>query len=734
MNNRENTLLRPALRAVMLLFLSVMTHCTYAQYNSMWYTFDPSVKNYATKMVPGTNRESVMAGTAFGSTGLGIPHFMKLDDGYPAPLAPMITAQNLFRDNDFIDQRTVDVVARDNDEYFMVILAREDPANPMAKDKIKVIHTNNAAALVQERVFYDPTADYDLYPLSALYNPANNYLYICGYATTLITVHPDMPDEHTPKHAFIMSIDISNPSDASTWTVRAMKYFESSPATNNNPELDWDIAMRMQIIEYGNNADDIFLTGSVNAWTGPTSPVGSCVYHVRSATMVHILDPNSLDDQYGNSRHFIDRTPNVLVGNGMMEYGVALVQDPDKADGLDNYIVSNIYAAASDGCGNKPNDWYNTIGFNSKTDRIAITHANEDYETTVGGGLSVSRLILDPPGDGLYALQAFESKIPTSTTSGFDHFFRFCIGGMAYGTPNTSPVCSSQLPPTQFYNPANIVPFIYDIEIRWQHLIPVPNNNILGNVSKRDLLTTPVGSMIEFYINTTGTGTPGNPNSYADLGGGLSHIFYGPKMMDRNISDPDESVVFNAPKYQDGLADGTVSQKLGLKTLFVDGSATGGAGWYELDGNCHHHCDVDDANDGVENVSDWEETPHWTDDAPSAFTASISEYQNGQCTDNPPVMKPAGVSEVKTNIRTTMHPNPANMEVNIRVTGAVSGDAEILLVNIYGQKLAVLYQGNAEQLSKNTKLQLPHVPTGMYMVQVYTAGQRIYSGKLKVQQ
>lgn len=113
---------------------------------------------------------------------------------------------------------------------------------------------------------------------------------------------------------------------------------------------------------------------------------------------------------------------------------------------------------------------------------------------------------------------------------------------------------------------------------------------------------------------------------------------------------------------------------------------------------------------------------------------SGSTYQVRDCDPGNPEYKPASVSELKANINTTLHPNPANNELNIRLEGAISGETEVLLVNVYGQKLAVLYKGGAEELKTTKKLQLPQLPTGIYMVQVFNKGQRTYSGKLKIQQ
>lgn len=762
--------------------LSILTPLeSTAQYNTMWHDFRVhDVKNYTTKMVPGAgySRESVMAGTAFDRSGNAVPHFMILDDGNtgtPVHDYPGVVVDSLYPDPNFLDLRTMDVVPVNDDAYFIIVSAREDGnSNPSAKDKIKLIKADGNASNVYnpptqnggERVYYDNTQDYNLYPMNGLYNATHELLYICGYVTTENTVYPFYPDENSAKQSFIMAIDVSN-ADPTTWNVTAVKYFESSPAfgtgvgvgeTGNPIELDFDMAMRMQIIENGTWADNIFMTGSVNAMTGTTNGGVAGNSYVRSATMVHVLDPVMLTEMNGGDKHIIGEQ-NSSDGDGRMEYGIGMFES-ESTVGTTNgayYIVSNMYAADAPGDGMPANDWYNTNSFNAKADRIVVTHVDEDFKAENVNANS-DRLILDigsNNGKGFFALNVLSSTAsgyadPTGSvrnTSTHDRGYtdRFIIAGMIYGIPENSTTCDFVSPSFNDINDKNIEPFTMELEMHWARVTGVTTNDIEGKlyfVPELHSASVPYGTIMTMYESENGTGGTGNhtiiSNAYSNLGGGLSHMFYGPKIADRDaVNDINKSLVVNAPKLYRTNPDGTLgSNMLGLKTMFSN--ATNGT-WHNLDGSCLYWCDPVDDYEKMDLIEDVELTPVISEDDPIPQNSSMGITLVGDCwgvhsTD--PAYKPTKLINVTEVGTFQIYPNPAQDQINMVLKTDMEADAlvNINLVNMQGQLVKELYNGTAGDLQQTHTMQLPQIANGLYWVQVYSNGQPIYTEKLSIEQ
>lgn len=772
MNNRESTLLRPALRAVMLLFLSVLVPLmSFSQYNSMFYVWDDfDAKNYTTRAIPSSNfpRESIMAGTLFdASTGLGVPHFLKCNDGgAPANNYPGITAEATYPHAHFVDQRVVDIVSAGHDEHYIVALARRDVSNPMAapfNDVIRVIKVDdagdNTAPGYGDLVIDDLNfgqGNLNIYPMSAMYrttvdpNTLENrkVLYICGFVSSDATQHPNYPDMNSEKRSFILALNIGGDTDPAnanppgTWTLINANYFETSPCTaamagctNNSPELDWDIAMHMQTLKVSaHNIGDIFMTGSVNAMTGQYNGFGYPYTFVRSGSMVLVLDPWTLTDvaTAANPTHIVDLGN--LDGYGRMEYGVALVE---ASSGTDNYLISNIYEAFPSGDGSPTDDWLNTIGFNEKPGYIAITHLSEDFESTY---LTVSsrRRILDQAqfgGIGLYALDVLPSQEVSSGANGTRNpvsgsDVKFIIAGMAYNTPQSNN-CYNDITGygQRAISAANMNPFLYTVDISWDRQIPWVSS--LGDIVYNQFSTiAPYGSYINIYPTQRGTGDPAAfTNAYALLGGGLSHIAWAPDFADIDPTDLN-SIIMNAPRWSDGNADGTVQTRLGLKTMFVN--ATDGS-FLSMDFCVRMRCDPVTDTSEVELI-DHTDGPHdirLSD--PHEAKSSVAATPRGECSDNPPVYKPAGIEQLGNAIA-KIYPNPASDNIYVQIAGEVKGTVNVRMMNIYGQAVGELYNGDAGGLRQKNNLSLPAVAPGLYMVQVFANGQMVHQERLSVHQ
>lgn len=726
-------------------YLMLISGNILGQANTMWHMFDEDVKNYATKVIPNTNGVgAVMAGTKFDANGNGTPHFIRVDDNTPDGY-PNIVVDKLYPDTKFADQRVVDIVVKQEGEYYIIVLARDNGilfAN--GKDFIKIIKVddngnNKYPPLVGngdggERIYHDPMNDYNMYPMSAMYretddgNGIRELLYICGYVTTEATQFPSEPNYNSKKQSFLLNIDVSQP-DPATWSVQNIKYYETSPSTSTNPnELDWDMAMRMQTLENNTNwllqgtnppyTNAIFMTGSVNFMSGAYNGTNNNTY-VRSGTAVYLLDPWTLNEIYGNThisnfRHGED-------GRGYLEYGVGIVESDD---GEHNYIISNMYSRQSiDGYGTPPNDWFlqTTLGssYNAKVNNIAITHTNNSF-ATMWNGNSTKRLFLTSASSGIYGVQVLPTRAPSNRSG--TSAVRFLIAGMAINR-SQSTECSQmwQYSPNSYIGPENIIPYLWDLDISFT---PDPNNNPLGilgdiNYDSYSLFgpQPPAPSTIFYYKNQTSTGDPNiYSNSYARLGKGLSNIFYSPKFVDRDINT--STIVMNAPKF--GSTKPTINNKLGLKTMYLTDAGVSPVS-YSLDGGCFTGCGQDMMDHEIELTSSTNTSPFIQDDPSDENPVTMPYYLMGDCSgfySGTPVFKP-GPTSVENTINDkeiSLYPNPANDIVTIATGQAMWNNVSTIEVSdITGRLISTI---NAAPVDLKLQINTSTWASGTYLVNI----------------
>ncbi len=120
---------------------------------------------------------------------------------------------------------------------------------------------------------------------------------------------------------------------------------------------------------------------------------------------------------------------------------------------------------------------------------------------------------------------------------------------------------------------------------------------------------------------------------------------------------------------------------------------------------------------------------------PYVFTDDLNWPTVVNCTTNySHQYKPASIAATNTVTETQIYPNPASAEVNIELAKTVSADNEIQveLVNMQGQVVSRLFEGKAEALNAKHTLKLPEVVTGLYIVFIYSNGERIYNNKLEI--
>jgi hypothetical protein len=292
-------------------------------------------------------------------------------------------------------------------------------------------------------------------------------------------------------------------------------------------------------------------------------------------------------------------------------------------------------------------------------------------------------------------------------------------------------------------NPTNIIPFLWDVDIDFTET--PGTTNILGTIDYDpfDFSTPPTSpSTIIYFKNQTTTGDPAagaDPNAYAVLGGGMSHIFYGPKFADRSLLAPDGAIAMNAPKFgQEVTVDADdpdpLPPRLGLKTIMVGDNN----GNYFLEGGCITGCGLEMMDTEIETIADQNSTPTIKLVVASLNSPGDMNYTvNGDCSNTQglgSVYKSTNIHNVSKEKAVILYPNPASTSVNVMLGTSIdpNSNVKIELVNMQGQLIKTLFDGTASALDLNHTLQLPHVAQGLYMVNIYANGKREHIQKLNI--
>lgn len=395
-----------------------------------------------TTAVPTPVNEAVMAGTFLSALAVPIPgpvgvptgtiHFVQTDGNAD------VVASVEYDHPDYDDERAVDIVADGAGSYYIVCSVRPDAGSSLTvkdRDKIKILKVDDQGTLLNEATLYDATAltppqryGRSLYPVHSIFH--NGSLYICGYmcrddTRNSTTLQPDFTHD---KAMFVMRFD------PLTWTVAAVEYFDWVPTLASLPlQRDYDIAMRMQVLQTGNWAGEIFVTGSLNAMT-TTSPG----YQVeRSGTLSLIVDDVNVTLITANN--FIE-TDNGD-GYGPSEYGIGLQEDASTGN---NYIIGAQFSPGSSIY------W----GFEIHNGNLAITRVdNTNFSWTSGfSGSPKSRLYrygsYNPQGIISTAYTPFNSNGTRINIVGY-------VNQIAGGTYDYIPMAADV---EVMYGPGNIAP------------------------------------------------------------------------------------------------------------------------------------------------------------------------------------------------------------------------------------------------------------------------------------
>lgn len=273
------------------------------------------VKHYTTKIVPGTNNYSVMAGTIFRSTGGGganTIHFLLLNNNGDVIISKEYPSTSP-------DERVVDIQGFTDKfkvtRWYIVC---------QANGGIKILCVNNVGNLLDQREYLD-MGGLTTYPMNAVvWTDGGNdrRLFICGYQTLGGGL-----DYTTPKQAFLMDININRVGHMNRLNSYGYNWGWTGPGSPLG--YDYDMATRMAVVKSSNN---LWITGSTNG-IAPIAAGASIIPPPRSAAMNLVVDPYTGAVLADNS--FIENNSSDN-SDGPSDYGVDLIQVDNG-----NYILGN---------------------------------------------------------------------------------------------------------------------------------------------------------------------------------------------------------------------------------------------------------------------------------------------------------------------------------------------------------------------------------------------------------
>jgi len=520
-----------------------------------------------------------------------------------------------------------------------------------------------------------------LYPLDAVYNSNNGYIYICGYWTphSELTQFPNSPGFSNTKMGFVICFD------PVTRSVIANQMFGHTitPAPPIGGTDDFDIAMRIEV-DANNN---IHCTGSTNA----ARQVGSGTVFSLSATMNISFDPATL--AVINDKPFIQAYADGAYQN---EYGIGFVHAASTTG--NNYIIGNkFYRNLGNSMGGMP------TGFDVQPNAPWVTL----LDPTFAPYSTACRYAYTDGSEYVWGLQAMESASNAPLT---DHIR--IVGQQVYEKCNTTNPYAANI--------SNVVPFILDIDASY------PGAN----------LSSSSVNPWKVYENQTGTGTNTLSNSYENLGCNLDIMGWNCPNATTTFMGSPPSVLLTAPKWNGFQPAPAANQN--FKSLRVDwASLKTVTGCHPVDEENKPLCSVSFSGENVSTNLTVTGYSFSNDRANINVTIGNHPINDYDLTETSDLTCPGhgykatSIDQLHKNLDATeIYPNPAAQEINVLLSDKIQADldVEIDLLNIYGQVVAHLYKGKAADLSHS--LQLPETTAGLYTVQVHANDGQVSSHKL----
>lgn len=290
---------------------------------------------------------------------------------------------------------------------------------------------------------------------------------------------------------------------------------------------------------------------------------------------------------------------------------------------------------------------------------------------------------------------------------------RHRIAGFIASWNNT--ICEFVRPPHLQPSVNNPIPFMLDMSI----------NRVNG-----DIVGSGAGGTWDWETYATQTAT----SNFNSLGGELSNVCWPARIGVLNNAAND-NIVLIGPRINDLVP--ASSNTLNFKAIGTDGNGD----LNTTSATCNdtrNNCPPMDVNKNRVTTLHFSSTFYdtWTISTVNR-TSGNSEIISNWINDNYDCVstshyKPTDVNDVQQT-SFTLHPNPASKFVTISTDALIdSRRIKTELIDLLGSKVSTLYEGTATGLKTNSKLNLPSVPSGLYIIRISSEGQLLHQEKLSI--
>ncbi|WP_129021940.1 T9SS type A sorting domain-containing protein [Edaphocola flava] len=365
--------------------------------------------------------------------------------------------------------------------------------------------------------------------------------------------------------------------------------------------------------------------------------------------------------------------PAPLQPNNLKSTSFDIWEDP--ADPANAYIFSNYCAAHPSSIDIAP---------------LFVNITSVDRNTLVpASGLNNG---LNNQADYTWGTNVIMGNMNTSTVSsvilgGFQSFFH--CGGQNNAT-----------------SPDNINPYLAEMRLF---------TTTTGNLSIRTLYWSTIESLMGTGVDNT------DPNSYPELGGGMSNLAWGPKTTVRYNNSPMTDIILNAPLWN------PAPNRLNMKFIRTDMNGNPScSNNYCVPSYLFYHVDAASNTVMEHNVITGEEQP---------FLAVTDVPADGlfDCTTGSTFYKKE-LNNVQTAVTgVSISPNPAHEYIQLDFKGTIkpSDNIKVQIYDVTGRVNNTLFEGS--QSNMQSQITLPKLAPGVYMIRVQHNGNQLKSMPVVIQ-
>lgn len=572
------------------------------------------------------------------------------------------------------------------DVYYITCLRRADPLTVGDRDKIEVIAIDENLNHLFSYVIEDATiTNGALTPVHTL--AFNNELYICGYASEQFFT-PLIDNYNTQKQGFVLRSDpTTSGTVAFSWKINTDALFTTAGVTTS-AGVDYDMAVRMILIDPNNPNSDIYVTGSSNYLRFLNSSNTQAVFTsgIMNLSFLFDLSANSIPNQ-----PFAKQYGSESEG----EFG----QDMKIAAGELFVLGNDYYALGSTGA----------VNF-SDAHKFHFTAIDPSSLNFLGGlTSSTTARWADYGFENAWGLQTLTSHYPLASPNPDG----VVIAGMARYVNNTCPI---SLPVSR----NNYNPFTADFTLGY--------TGTTINISR---------NFVNLYNSYVGTGNSSLTNSYNQTNGWTFNNAWAPNIATQRAFGtyfPHLSVT--APFWNNAANE--------LNTKFILADELGDANSGGFCGGTSINCIPNGGNlvpveqtltsipigattYSLNNQPAYLFNTAWYDN--STHVIFVDEGPINKFCDQT-VMKQNIVNNTLQNVVISFAPNPAQEKINITMDGNPE-TISIWLTDMTGRKVATLFDGKTENMLK--QLPLPFLASGLYFVNFIVDNKSLPVQKLIIQ-